>query len=132
MYFKYIHMDDNHPHIRKAENVKIVEDSGMFLLWPSTTETDSELIDAVINRLATLMVGPEETLDRLYLTCKREYYEIHSVWNQMASDPWYDALACFETAEKATEVMDKIAEAIARGDSLFDLTRYVEEDTHGT
>lgn len=128
MYYKCIHMDDNYPQIRKVDNVKIVEDEGSYLLCPSTMETDSALLDAAINRMAALLIGPGETLDRIQSTCKREYFEIHPVWNRMASNPWGDALACFETVGKATEVMDKIAEAIARGDSLFDLTKYVKED----
>lgn len=132
MYFKYVHMDDSRPQIRKVDNIKIVKDDDVYLLWPSSAETDSALLDSIVNRAAALFVGPGETLDRLYTIRGQKYYEIHPVWNRMASDPWYDALACFETVEKATEVMDKIAEAIARGDQLFDLTKYVEKEVHGT
>lgn len=133
MYFKYYPMETNELAVRKTDHVRVVklfgEDAG-FLLVPWEGERLCQAIDASISRIAGLISSDvSEVLERIYKIQKRDYYDVASVWNTMEYDnPWYDGLKWYETREEADAEMEKIADAIARGDRLYDLT---QEAAHG-
>lgn len=86
------------------------------------------MIDAAISRLSGLLC---DNLDDVLLRIleAQKSYDVSPVWNSMEyDDPWYDGLQWYETIDEANAEVEKIAEAIARGDRLYDLTKEAATD----
>lgn len=131
MYFKYYPMESKGLAIRDVDFVRVVElpaptsGSNGYLLLPYSDERKCSMIDAAIQRLAALTCRPGEVMDRLRIMDNRQgFYDVGPVWNRMEyDDPWYDGLKWYETAKEANAEMERIAEAITRGERLYDLTK---------
>lgn len=127
MYFKYYPMESKELAIREVDFVRVVElaeaSGGGYLLVPYSDERKSAMIDAAIQRLAALTCEPREVMEKVNLFCHKGFSAVAAVWNHMEfDDPWYDGLKWYETLADANAEVEKIAEAIAQGDRLYDLT----------
>lgn len=127
MYFKYYPMESKELAIREVDFVRVVElaeaSGGGYLLMPYSDERKSAMVDAAIQRLAALTCESREVMEKVRLFYNGAFYEVASVLQQMGfDDPWYDGLKWYETMADANTEVEKIAEAIAQGDRLYDLT----------
>lgn len=126
MYFKYRETDGKGLAILEAHALQIVADDETdgYLLVPDWDERKFRLIDAAVSRLAALCVGLHDAETRSQQIRRDEADEFSTVFSQM-SPPYlsFDCIAWYETIEEANSEMEKIAEAIARGDRLYDLTK---------
>lgn len=130
MYFKYYSTEEKGLAIKKADCVKIVTvyydgEDATYRLVPSGIEREHGLLDAAISRFATLMRGVTDVTANLSdaargwapVACK-------AVCHQMGDDAYWEALAHYETLEEANAEMENIAESIASGCRLYDLTQH--------
>lgn len=125
MYIKYREIEGELA-ILDAHSVQIMKDydEGGFLLVPNWSEREPKILDAAVSRLAALFCGRRAVQEREADIRHNEADELFPVASQVCRpDPYLDCIAWYETVEEANAVMEKIAEAIARGERLYDLTQ---------
>lgn len=124
MYFKYYEDGSNQLAIRESNHVAVRKEGDSYYIAPAEKEGICEVIDASIGRLAVLFRGVEKTVNNVRESGRAECFDTNPVWNQIVtSAPGLEAFRFYETLEEANAEMERIAEAIARGDKLYNFTK---------
>lgn len=126
MYFKYYQIENNRLAIKETKFVHVEKSGKSYMILPDVKQRECELIDATIGRLAALLCEPLDVCKRINALDfhRSKHWDCDRVSQQMGcEDYWYDAFMSYETLEEANAEMERIAEAIARGDKLYDFTK---------
>ena len=130
MYFKYRAVEANTLTIREVKHLRVIEQEDGAVLVPWDAAHVCEVIDAAINRMA-FVHEEKDTNMRGEASRAIAYVEKYSdsvpaytlpVYKQMEfSMPAHDALKWYATREEAEAELELIAQALSRGDVLYDL-----------
>lgn len=106
--------------------------NSQFSLYANYDETIRSLVNDAITRFVALMLAPDEFEANLYFRNRKhdgytDVFPIDSA-DPVDTDKQYTcSIATFDTEDDANDAVNALFEALARGDKVFDMSKYEVE-----